>query len=126
MRKLFYILGAIILLSFLLFQGCRGLVKTIYASMDCDQFNIDHIELRTGIDIPKITRLHCEIADDTRTVAFQIHKTGEAQTQYAEKYFSWDGKMYSATGSNTFTLWSATYDTVSNVLNIELQYLDDE
>ena len=37
--------------------------------MDCNQFNIDHIELRTGIDVPQIKRNYCELTDTSRTVS---------------------------------------------------------
>ena len=126
MRNLFYIMGSLTVLSFLFVQGCRGLKRTIYSSMDCDQFNIDHIELRTGINIPKIKRLHCEIQNNTRKVGFLLRKTGSDEIEYAKKYFTWNGTLYTAAGKNPETEWIATYDSTTNIFELQLEYLNHE
>ena len=56
--------------------------------MDCDQFNIDHIELRTGIDVPKIRRKYCQLKDSTRTVEFEVLLNSEELKSYSAKYFN--------------------------------------
>ncbi len=126
MRKLLYFFGSLAVLSFLFIQGCRGLKNTIYSSMDCDQFNIDHIELRTGIDIPKIKSLHCEIGDHTRRASFLVLKSRKDEVAYTQKYFKWDGQKHSAAGRTPQTEWTATYDSTTNILEFQLDYLDHE
>ncbi len=39
----------------------------IYNSCDCERFNIDNIELRTGINIPKIKNVDCSYNENTKT-----------------------------------------------------------
>jgi len=122
MRRFFYIFGALLLLTLLFFQGCRGLSRTIYNSMDCDRFNIDHIELRTGINIPSVTRLDCQIEDNQRIAEFDVHISGEDKKQYARRYFKWNGIIYYAQGKDPNTEWSASYDTLTNRLQLQLDY----
>jgi len=91
--------------------------------MDCNQFNIDHIELRTGIDVPQIKRNYCELTDTSRTVSFQLLKTGKDKKAYAEKYFKWsNGSDYTQEGSNSDTRWTARLDTVTSELVFKLHY----
>ena len=122
-RNLYIFIGAVIGCSLLFMVGCKTLVKSIYFSMDCDRFNIDHIELRTGIDIPQITRNYCELSDEKRTVSFQLLKTGTDKAEYAQKYFTWnDEGFFKSEGMNDYTVWTATLDTVSNELIFKLHY----
>lgn len=122
-RHLLIIIAVIIVIPILLMQGCRSLVKNIYNSMDCNQFNIDHIELRTGIDIPQITRNYCELTETKRTASFQLLKTGQEKAAYAEKYFHWsEGHLFTNEGSNADTRWFASLDTLTSELIFELYY----
>jgi len=41
--------------------GCYQLHQHIYHKMDCKQFNIDHLEVRTGIDIPAKQTVTCDL-----------------------------------------------------------------
>lgn len=105
-------------------KGCQSLAKEIYWSMDCDQFNIDHIELRTGIDIPKITRNYCELSPTQRKVSFQLHKSGKDKAQYAATYFEYSGDhLFSANGTRKDHQWFATLDTTTNELIFIIDYL---
>ncbi len=122
-RNLLILIAVIIAIPLLLMQGCRSLVKNIYYSMDCNQFNIDHIELRTGIDIPQIKRNYCELTGTKRTVSFHLLKTGQEKTDYAEKYFHWsEGHLFINEGSNEDTRWFASLDTLTSELIFELHY----
>ena len=47
---------AVIGLGIIGYGSCWGLVYAIRESNSCKQFNIDNIEVRTGIDIPSIHR----------------------------------------------------------------------
>ncbi|MGB1735849.1 MAG: hypothetical protein ACPHGZ_05470 [Schleiferiaceae bacterium] len=105
-------------------KGCQSLAKEIYWSMDCDQFNIDHIELRTGIDIPKITRNYCELSPTHRKVSFELHKSGKDKAQYAATYFDYSGDhLFSASGTRKDHQWFATLDTTTNELIFIIHYL---
>ena len=122
-RKVMFIIAITILIPLLLVEGCQSITQTIYDSMDCNQFNIDHIELRTGIDVPQIKRNYCELTDTSRTVSFQLLKTGKDKKAYAEKYFKWsNGSDYTQEGSNSDTRWTARLDTVTSELVFKLHY----
>ena len=122
-RKVIIITSLTILVPLLLMKGCQSFARTIYNSMDCNQFNIDHIELRTGIDVPQIKRNYCELTDTSRTVSFQLLKTGKDKKAYAEKYFRWsEGSLFVQEGSNSDTRWSARLDTVTSELVFKLHY----
>jgi hypothetical protein len=122
-RNLLIIITVVVAFPLLLIQGCKSLAKNIYYSMDCDSFNIDHIELRTGIDIPQIKRNYCELDEMKRTVSFQLLKTGQEKTAYAEKYFKWSkDHLFTNEGSNKQTRWFASLDTLTSELIFELHY----
>lgn len=122
-RNVSLLISVIVVIPLLLTQGCRSLMKNIYNSMDCNQFNIDHIELRTGIDVPQIKSNYCELTDTSRTVSFQLLKTGEDKKAYAQKYFRWTkGSLFVQEGSNSDTRWSARLDTVTSELVFKLHY----
>jgi len=94
--------------------------------MDCDRFNIDHIEMRTGIDIQQIQRNYCRLSSDEREVSFKSLKDGASEMAYAQRYFTWDGTTFSAIGSNPETNWYASLDTISNELYFRLNYITSE
>jgi len=126
LKSLAIIIVTIILVPLLFMQGCRSLAKTMYRSMDCDQFNIDHIELRTGINVPKIERNYCTLEDDVRTVSFQLLEDDAYRTEYVADYFQWADSLYAAFGQGKHTNWSATLDTATNELTFRLQYTSYE
>lgn len=122
-RNLLALTATMILVPILFVKACKSLASNIYHSMDCDRFNIDHIELRTGIDVPKITRNFCELNDSSRLVSFQLLKSGADKAAYATKYFTWkEGSYFSATGENRDTYWSASLDTTSGELVFDIRY----
>ena len=125
-KKLLILLGFVVGLPLLFMAGCKTLTSTIYQSMDCDQFNIDHIELRTGIDVPKIKRKYCHLNDSTRTVEFEVLLNAEELDAYSAKYFNWDSTLFVAKGQRSDTKWRALLDTSSRALIFNLYYLSNE
>lgn len=67
MKKILLILSAILLFFTLVGFGIYGFSKVIYNSCDCDRFNIDNIELRTGINIPVVKNIECNYDETTKT-----------------------------------------------------------
>lgn len=67
MKKILLILSAISLFLTLVGFGFYGFSKMIYNSCDCERFNIDNIELRTGINIPSIKDTECTYDQTTKT-----------------------------------------------------------
>lgn len=67
MKKVLIIISAIVLFFTLAGFGFYGLSKMIYNSCSCERFNIDNIELRTGINIPSIKDNECTYDEATKT-----------------------------------------------------------
>lgn len=67
MKKVFLILSAIAIFFTIIGFGFYGFSKLIYNSCSCERFNIDNIELRTGINIPKIKKVECNYNENTKT-----------------------------------------------------------
>jgi hypothetical protein len=125
-KTILILLGAIIGLPLLFMVGCKSLVNNIYQSMDCDQFNIDHIELRTGIDVPKIKRKYCLLNDSIRTVEFEVLLNSEELKSYSAKYFNWKAPLFTSEGRRSDTKWQASLDTSDRALIFTINYLGNE
>jgi hypothetical protein len=67
MKKIIFLLSGIVLFLTLVSFGFYGFSKMIYNSCSCEQFNIDNIELRTGINIPSIKDTECTYDETTKT-----------------------------------------------------------
>lgn len=67
MKKIYLIISAIVLFCTLAGFGFYSFSKMIYNRCDCERFNIDNIELRTGINIPKIKNVYCSYNENTKT-----------------------------------------------------------
>lgn len=67
MKKVVIIVSVIALFFSLVGFGFYGFSKIIYNSCDCERFNIDNIELRTGINIPSIKNVDCIYNEATKT-----------------------------------------------------------
>ena len=124
-KNIFVLLAVLVGLPLLFMAGCKSVVKTIYNSMDCDQFNIDHIELRTGIDIPKVTRNFCHLDDTSRSISFEVLLDPAGLSAYSAKYFEWDSTLFKAKGQRRDTKWNASLDTSTSVLIFNLFYIED-
>jgi len=123
-RKVLVFILVTICIPLLLMKGCQSLTRTIYWSMDCDQFNIDHIEVRTGINIPKVSTLHCSLSSTQRLVDFNVHLDDDELHSYADKHFTYQDSLHSAEGVREHHRWFATLDTANRILHFELQYLE--
>lgn len=120
-RGLCIVAGIMLLAGF----GCRQLTKTIYYSMDCQRYNIDHIELRTGINVPRTLDCDCHLTNDERLVKFDLSRGLKVndyvqQNQFIEELDGWLIKS----GESENTRWTSRLDTSEYVLEFDLVYLD--
>ena len=67
MKKILLIVSTVLLFAILVAFGIYGFSKIIYNSCNCKRFNIDNIELRTGINIPEIKTVTCNYNEITKT-----------------------------------------------------------
>ncbi|NDH77826.1 MAG: hypothetical protein EBY63_03215, partial [Flavobacteriia bacterium] len=82
------------------------------------------IEVRTGINIPKVSTLNCTLSSTQRLVDFNIQLDTEAMRTYADKHFTYQDSMHYAEGVREHHRWFATLDTANRILHFELQYLE--
>lgn len=115
-----------VLIFFLtLFGSCKALIYHIYHHMDCNQFNIDHIEVRTGIDVPKTVSSLCNLnADQTRRDAdFVLDTTVVDINQWLIKNkFTKYGIQYERSGKKADHNWQATFRMDKNQLLVQIVY----
>ncbi|WP_339889155.1 hypothetical protein [uncultured Flavobacterium sp.] len=129
MKKVLIIVSAIALFFLLVGFGFYGFSKMIYNSCSCEQFNIDNIELRTGINIPKIKSVDCTYDESTKTkkatfiidlekvdIEDYIQQNKLVQSDADELYIkSYDAKNHSYKG---------TLNKITGKLDIEIIYKD--
>lgn len=125
MRKFLIVLSSIICLVLLFMGSFRLLAKHIYNRTDCEAFNIDNIELRTGIDIPAVVKSDCEciVFENTKTAKFTI----DTQKVDFERYISRnnfnliDGN-YKRSGQREGTVWESTLNGETKELTVFIEY----
>ncbi len=96
--------------------------------MDCNGFNIDHIEVRTGIDVPKTVSSFCKLnADQTRRDAdFVLDTTIVNINQWlAKNKFTKSGSQYERSGDKADHEWRATFKMDKNQLSVQIIYKSD-
>ena len=129
MKKIIFILSGIALFLTLVSFGFYGVSKVIYNSCSCERFNIDNIELRTGINIPSIKDTECTYDKITKTkkatflidiekidLDDYIKKNKLVKSDYGQLYFK------------SINIKSHSYQGVLNKktgkLNIEINFKD--
>lgn len=126
MKNLIIIIGGITVLGLGCILGFRSLVSHIYHQVDCQQFNIDNIEVRTGIDIPAVTSVECQ-CNESRTVKTSTFHLDSDQLDL-EKYvlrnnFKPSGGQYHNDGKRRDTRWRATLNQDTYQLTVIVEYL---
>ena len=86
MKRISYVIIGLLVLTSLLMFGFKNLKHTIYHTNSCERYNIDNIELRTGIDVPKVTEYDCRF-DDSRRIKTSYFRFDEEKTDI-DKYLS--------------------------------------
>jgi len=122
LTKTLLIIGIIIFLGF---AGCKGLISHIYNRTDCEQFNIDNIEVRTGIDIPAVSKVICDFNEtkNIKTSVFTLDKLQVDLDDYvARNGFESQGNVYVNTGERADTKWEANLDKTSLDLTVSVTY----
>ncbi|MFK7757373.1 MAG: hypothetical protein AB8B53_10625 [Flavobacteriales bacterium] len=125
MKKILLILCASGLLVFLVFFSLQQFISNIYNRTDCERFHIDHIELRTGTNIPDVTDAECECTDEFRNSKFVLDiDTDERLKNYALKNgFTLLNGVYIKNGEDKNTIWESVLNPSSKELTFQLQYL---
>jgi len=109
---LFLIVGGVVLLN-----------KHIYSQQSCERFNIDNIELRTGINIPTITSSNCSCKKNHKVSTFVIDTLSVDLKEYIKKNrFSLVENNFINKGVRSDTKWKAHLDIKTAVLKVAIEY----
>jgi len=117
------LIGTLVLL-FPIF-GFRMLVKHIYNRTDCERFNIDNIEVRTGINIPAVEDVICEFkaTENTKVSMFTLNKSSLDFSRYIKNNdFVKEGDFYINRGKKADTEWEARLSEEDLKLTVSLVY----
>ena len=123
MKKIIIILSSLALMLLTLWCGFNLLTKHIYNRKDCERFNIDNIELRTRIDIPKILSSKCTCQENNKTSIFNLDIQNIDLNQYIlDNKFKLVNNIYSKKGDNPNTRWKANLNHKTGELIFNIEY----
>ena len=103
----------------------RLLTKHIYSRTDCEAFNIDNIELRTGIDVPAVIESGCEcfISGNIKTAKFTLDVENLDFERYVSRNkFEWVEGEYRNSGERDDTAWASTLNLETKELTVFIEY----
>ena len=129
MKKVLIIISTIALFFTLVGFGFYGLSKIIYNCCSCEQFNIDNIELRTGINIPSIKDVECTYDETTRTkkATFIIDSIKVNLDEYIQSnklINSNSEELYHKSNDTKNHSYKGTLNRTTGKLDIEIIYKD--
>lgn len=124
MKKVLIVGGSIALFCLLFMLGCRTLISTISNSNDCKRFNIDNIEVHTGIDIPSVTDVSCIYNDGIKDVTFVLDTSKIEMEEYIlkNKLENKNG-IFSAHGTSKKSKWNVQLNKETAALDVHIEYL---
>jgi len=125
MKKDIILLSLILFVLSLPFGGIYLLSQVAYNSTGCQQFNIDNIEVRTGIDIPAVTnKVGCHSDGRIKTTSFVIKEYVDLADYIQKNDFIKNKNSYENKGENATSKWTATLDLETSVLSVQILYKD--
>lgn len=123
MRNILLIIGLVAVMITGVFGGLKLLVNHIYQSKDCARFNIDHIELRTEINIPEVISSQCDCNGNRRTTKFILDLEGHELTEYLSVHeFEPHQNGFLRTGESNDTKWRAEVEPNNGILTVDIVY----
>ena len=102
----------------------RFLARHIYNRTDCERFNIDNIEVRTGINVPLTLSYTCECGDAYKNSSFIIDTNHVNLKNFAiENNLILRNGIYESEGIDERTKWNASLDPQNAKLAFHIEYL---
>ena len=120
--KVLIVLATIILFGF---TSIKSFTNHIYNRTDCEQMNIDNIELRTGIDIPAVSKVICafKTAKQTKVSVFTLDKNKVDLAYYINRNgLIQKGNKYIKLGERADTKWAVSLNSTTWELTVSVQY----
>lgn len=105
--------------------GYKMLSSHIYNRTDCEQFNIDNIEVRTGINIPVVNEVTCDFksTENTKVSVFMLKRLSLDFDHYIKRNdFVKEGDFYVNRGERADTKWEAKLSKEDLKLVVSLVY----
>lgn len=122
-KKIFILLIATVSIVILIVFGFQAFVKHIYNRNDCKRFNIDNIELRTGINVPYVLNYQCNSNEKIKKASFTIDTLKVDIKNYIKKNkFKQKDSLYKRQGENKNTKWKATLHPKNALLSFTIEY----
>jgi hypothetical protein len=122
--KVFRVIAVLLLAAVMFMSGFVLLAKHTFNRKDCIRFNIDNIEVRTGINVPSVTDCDCEATQSDKLSTFIIDTTHTNLATYIVKNdFEKGDNYYFKEGQNDKTIWKARLDTETAELRFNIHYL---
>lgn len=125
MKNVLLILTGILALGMITYGGFYLLAKHIHGRTDCERFNIDNVELRTGIGIPPVvsSECNCDTEKMIKRTSFIIDTEKTSAQEYANRgRFKLVDNQYVASGENKKTKWSAVFDEKTAKIDFVIEY----
>ena len=101
------------------------LVSHIYQRQDCERFNIDNIELRTGINIPSTSDsdCSCDPSQNIKSATFLIDTQKVDLDDYIiVNNFTEEDGLYINNGDRVDTEWRTTLNKTTGDLAVFIKY----
>ena len=126
MKKVIVIISIFTLVIFLGMGVFKLLINTVFNSKTCHQYNIDNIELRTGINIPSVIDVECKCEEGYKNSIFVLNTEEiDIQNYLVSNNFKKDESgFFSALGESRHSIWYACFNEENSELSVELNYLD--
>ncbi|PKO99811.1 MAG: hypothetical protein CVU13_04595 [Bacteroidetes bacterium HGW-Bacteroidetes-8] len=122
-KKILFVLGALALIVLLFMGGTRLLIRHIYNRTDCERFNIDNIELRTGVDIPDITESKCESDGKIKICEFTLDTNKIVLSHYIDRNkFIQEDSFFVKRGERDDTRYEIKLNPLNAKLFVEIVY----
>ncbi|WP_204346074.1 hypothetical protein [Psychroserpens algicola] len=123
MKRLLIGLATIALFMAMLYGGFHLFGKIIYDSQSCELYNIDNIELRTGINVPEISSTDCECKDNRKVSKFVIDtNTVDVNDYISRNDFTLVDDLYVKENDTKNSTYKVVFNKKTAELIVDLTY----
>lgn len=119
------VLSIILFFAFLIISF-KLLTGYIYVRKDCERFNIDNLEGRTGVNVPAVVDGDCECDGKIKESSFTLDiEDNKVESYLSKNRFKKVSDYYQRKGVNEDTKWDVIFNPENKKLSFVDEYLDD-
>ena len=126
MKHIKKILIGFVLVLLLIGLFCGGFQlfgRHIFNTKSCQFYNIDNIELRTGVDIPKVIATDCTCKDNTKISKFIVDTNNLDLDRYVNRNgFNLVDELYIKENDNEYSTYKVVFNKKTAELVVNLTY----